>query len=176
MAVWDPYHLKDYKAFYMLQGDNDIGGQIWIFKLLPLTFPFLQVSVGTLLAFTMVACSVLILRYVPPDEVPLTPSHQESIDTVSLQHSSSNQKIDEENSKVCAGPSNEITRPLIAKEGASADPVVVKNVVLDRCKFVSCSSSCLQYFLLFSAILNFKRCELYVLTVLDFVIPRISLG
>lgn len=135
-----------------------------------------MVSVGTLLAFTMVACSVLILRYVPPDEVPLTPSHQESIDTVSLQHSSSNQKIDEENSKVCAGPSNEITRPLIAKEGASADPVVVKNVVLDRCKFVSCSSSCLQYFLLFSAILNFKRCELYVLTVLDFVIPRISLG
>lgn len=91
-----------------------------------------MVSVGTLLAFTMVACSVLILRYVPPDEVPLTPSHQESIDTVSLQHSSSNQKIDEENSKVCAGPSNEITRPLIAKEGASADPVVVKNVVLDR--------------------------------------------
>lgn len=91
-----------------------------------------MVSVGTLLAFTMVACSVLILRYVPPDEVPFTPSHQESIDTVSLQHSSSNQKIDEENSKVCAGPSNEITRPLIAKEGASADPVVVKNVVLDR--------------------------------------------
>ncbi|KAL6335882.1 hypothetical protein AAG906_003507 [Vitis piasezkii] len=91
-----------------------------------------MVSVGTLLAFTMVACSVLILRYVPPDEVPLTPSHQESIDTVSLQHSSSNQKIDEENSKVCAGPSNEITRPLIAKEGASAGPVVVKNVVLDR--------------------------------------------
>lgn len=91
-----------------------------------------MVSVGTLLAFTMVACSVLILRYVPPNEVPLTPSHQESIDTVSLQHSSSNQKIDEENSKVCAGPSNEITRPLIAKEGASADPVVVKNVVLDR--------------------------------------------
>ncbi|KAJ9693743.1 hypothetical protein PVL29_009615 [Vitis rotundifolia] len=90
-----------------------------------------QVSVGTLLAFTMVACSVLILRYVPPDEVPLTPSHQESIDTVSLQHSSSNQKIDEENSKVCAGPSNEITRPLIAKEGASADPVV-KNVAQDR--------------------------------------------
>lgn len=34
---------------------------------------------GTLLAFTTVAISILILRYVPPDEVPLTSSIQESI-------------------------------------------------------------------------------------------------
>jgi cationic amino acid transporter 1 len=38
----------------------------------------LQVSVGTLLAFTIVAVSILILRYVPPDEVPLPSSLQES--------------------------------------------------------------------------------------------------
>ncbi|KAH7675232.1 Amino acid/polyamine transporter I protein [Dioscorea alata] len=38
-----------------------------------------MVSVGTLLAFTTVAISILILRYVPPDEVPLTSSNQESI-------------------------------------------------------------------------------------------------
>lgn len=38
----------------------------------------MQVSVGTLLAFTIVAISILILRYVPPDEVPLPPSMQES--------------------------------------------------------------------------------------------------
>jgi cationic amino acid transporter 1 len=37
-----------------------------------------MVSVGTLLAFTIVAVSILILRYVPPDEVPLPPSMQES--------------------------------------------------------------------------------------------------
>lgn len=38
-------------------------------------FVFLfQVSVGTLLAFTIVAVSILILRYVPPDEVPLPSS------------------------------------------------------------------------------------------------------
>ncbi|XP_062104694.1 cationic amino acid transporter 2, vacuolar-like [Humulus lupulus] len=37
-----------------------------------------MVSVGTLVAFTMVAISVLILRYVPPDKVPLPPSLQES--------------------------------------------------------------------------------------------------
>jgi hypothetical protein len=39
---------------------------------------FLQVSVGTLLAFTIVAVSILILRYVPPDEVPLPSSLQAS--------------------------------------------------------------------------------------------------
>lgn len=38
----------------------------------------MQVSVGTLLAFTIVAISILILRYVPPDEVPLPSSLQAS--------------------------------------------------------------------------------------------------
>ena len=38
----------------------------------------MQVSVGTLLAFTIVAVSILILRYVPPDEVPLPSSLQTS--------------------------------------------------------------------------------------------------
>ncbi|XP_044396107.1 cationic amino acid transporter 2, vacuolar-like [Triticum aestivum] len=37
-----------------------------------------MVSVGTLLAFTIVAVSILILRYVPPDEVPLPTSLQTS--------------------------------------------------------------------------------------------------
>ncbi|KAL3632671.1 Carnitine O-acetyltransferase mitochondrial [Castilleja foliolosa] len=49
-----------------------------------------MVSVGTLLAFTMVAISVLILRYVPPDEVPLPPSYREAIDSVALRYSVSN--------------------------------------------------------------------------------------
>uniref|UniRef100_A0A0D9ZB74 Cationic amino acid transporter C-terminal domain-containing protein n=1 Tax=Oryza glumipatula TaxID=40148 RepID=A0A0D9ZB74_9ORYZ len=37
-----------------------------------------MVSVGTLLAFTIVAVSILILRYIPPDEVPLPSSLQET--------------------------------------------------------------------------------------------------
>ncbi|XP_055806177.1 cationic amino acid transporter 4, vacuolar-like isoform X2 [Solanum dulcamara] len=43
-----------------------------------------MVSVGTLLSFTAVALSILILRYVPPDEVPFLPSDQQS--NVSGQH------------------------------------------------------------------------------------------
>ncbi|KAF5755222.1 putative amino acid/polyamine transporter I [Helianthus annuus] len=46
-----------------------------------------MVSVGTLLAFTMVAISVLILRYVTSDEVPLPSSLQAVIDSVSLRYS-----------------------------------------------------------------------------------------
>lgn len=47
-----------------------------------------MVSVGTLLAFTIVAVSILILRYVPPDGVPILPSPQESADVVSLPQTS----------------------------------------------------------------------------------------
>ncbi|XWS58567.1 hypothetical protein CRYUN_Cryun08bG0045300 [Craigia yunnanensis] len=44
-----------------------------------------MVSVGTLLAFTVVAISILILRYAPPDKVPLPSSLQEYIDSVRMQ-------------------------------------------------------------------------------------------
>ncbi|WJX52847.1 Regulatory protein MIG1 [Trifolium repens] len=45
-----------------------------------------MVSVGTLLAFTTVAVSVLIIRYVPPDEVPIPASLLTSADPL-LRHS-----------------------------------------------------------------------------------------
>lgn len=54
---------------------------------------------GTLLAFTTVAVSVLILRYVPPNEVPLPSSLQESIDSMSLPFSGDIQEVDYNKSK-----------------------------------------------------------------------------
>ncbi|MED6169789.1 Regulatory protein MIG1 [Stylosanthes scabra] len=45
-----------------------------------------MVSVGTLLAFTTVAVSVLIIRYVPPNEIPIPSSLQTSIDQHSCVH------------------------------------------------------------------------------------------
>lgn len=74
-----------------------------------------MVSVGTLLAFTMVAISVLILRYVPPDEVPIPSSLQESIDSVSLRYSTSNDNIEEEKPRDHIGSSAESTRLLLGK-------------------------------------------------------------
>lgn len=90
---------------------------------------FVQVSVGTLLAFTVVAISILILRYVPPDEVPLPSSLRESIASVSLCYSAqvnSEEKTDPVGTKVTNhkqldDPSHAINEesieyPLIAKE------------------------------------------------------------
>uniref|UniRef100_A0A5B7C0N2 Putative Cationic amino acid transporter 2 isoform 1 n=1 Tax=Davidia involucrata TaxID=16924 RepID=A0A5B7C0N2_DAVIN len=95
--------------------------EIWIVAF------FMQVSVGTLLAFTMVAISVLILRYVPPDEVPLPSSLQESIDFVSLRYSSSAQDIDGGNRKDHGGTSKESTQPLLDKgEAPVGCPLIVK--------------------------------------------------
>jgi cationic amino acid transporter 1 len=45
-----------------------------------------MVSVGTLLAFTMVAISLLILRYIPPNKVPMPPSLQDSIVEINVEY------------------------------------------------------------------------------------------
>ena len=89
----------------------------------------LQVSVGTLLAFTMVAISVLILRYVPPDEVPLPPSLQAAIDSVSLRYSNiiSTEETDVEISKAVNGVSGEKDQLLPKKGEISAEsPLIAK--------------------------------------------------
>lgn len=57
-----------------------------------------MVSVGTLLAYTAVAVSVLILRYAPPNEVPFPSSLQESIDSVKMRGSNYFQEIVSKNS------------------------------------------------------------------------------
>jgi len=88
-----------------------------------------MVSVGTLLAFTMVAISVLILRYVPPEEVPVPSSLQASIDSVSLLYSSSSSPEDVEghNPKDSITSGTESTKLLIGKvDEAVVHPLIPK--------------------------------------------------
>ncbi|XP_042392798.1 uncharacterized protein LOC121984083 isoform X2 [Zingiber officinale] len=87
-----------------------------------------RVSVGTLLAFTIVAVSILILRYVPPSEVLLPSFLQQSIDSVSFHHNFQNNGEEADSSGIiCSnqdqddGISQEVSKessdyPLIAKE------------------------------------------------------------
>lgn len=89
-----------------------------------------QVSVGTLLAFTMVAISVLILRYVPPDEVPLPLQYQGSIDTLNQQYTTTE--------KVCE-EAEEATQPLLSaksKEGLLDHPLIVEILDGNRKSFI----------------------------------------
>lgn len=75
---------------------------------------------GTLLAFTMVAISVLILRFVPPDEVPLPSSLQAAIDSVSLRYSNviGTEETDVEVSNGAQKGDISAEYPLIAKVAA----------------------------------------------------------
>ena len=92
---------------------------------------------GTPLAFTMVAISVLILRYVPPDEVPFPSSLQEIIDSVSLRYSTGCQNVTKEKSGSYAGTSTESNLPLLGKATAIEYPVIVKLQAQGNCKFIA---------------------------------------
>ncbi|XP_068635868.1 cationic amino acid transporter 2, vacuolar-like [Aristolochia californica] len=86
-----------------------------------------MVSVGTLLAFTVVAVSILILRYVPPDEVPLPPSLQDSIDSISLPTNDENEEESKEQTNspkeanvISSDGESSTSYPLIEKEAVQA--------------------------------------------------------
>ncbi|KAK7380768.1 hypothetical protein VNO78_33287 [Psophocarpus tetragonolobus] len=93
-----------------------------------------MVSVGTLLAFTVVAISVLILRYIPPEEVPLLPSLKEPIVSASTHYNWSSLEANEEDTKAHDGASGS-RKPEAVKEDVSIgyplipqDPVIGKYV------------------------------------------------
>ncbi|KAI3843840.1 hypothetical protein MKW92_045823 [Papaver armeniacum] len=86
-----------------------------------------MVSVGTLLAFTIVAISILILRYVPPDTVPLSQSFLGSIGPIPSY--SISQENDGGNQMNPVATSSDYSNNSLAKEEASVDyPLIVKQL------------------------------------------------
>ncbi|RZC77799.1 hypothetical protein C5167_001997 [Papaver somniferum] len=86
-----------------------------------------MVSVGTLLAFTIVAISILILRYVPPDTVPLSQSFLGSIGPIPSY--SISQENDGGNQINPVATSSAYSNNSLAKEEASVDyPLIVKQL------------------------------------------------
>ncbi|RZC82916.1 hypothetical protein C5167_045704 [Papaver somniferum] len=86
-----------------------------------------MVSVGTLLAFTIVAISILILRYVPPDTVPLSQSFLGSIGPIPSY--SISQENDGGNQINHVATSSAYSNNSLAKEEASVDyPLIVKQL------------------------------------------------
>ncbi|KEH25558.1 cationic amino acid transporter 2, vacuolar protein [Medicago truncatula] len=122
------------------------------------------VSVGTLIAFTISAITVLIVRYIPPIEVPLPHSRQEPIDSESMEYSWSHLETNKNDAN---------RKPLIVKEDASTDyPLIAKYLAIDkyngnRKKIVGCviASICLGVF-----VLTFAACSAYLLSSVRFTL------
>ncbi|XP_078430842.1 cationic amino acid transporter 3, mitochondrial-like [Wolffia australiana] len=87
-----------------------------------------MVSVGTLLAFTVVAVSILILRYVPPDEVPLPTAFHESVSS-RYSGGGSSRGGDDSVEKVIEGTSSSSDL-----EGSTEFPLILKENVKERVK------------------------------------------
>ncbi|XP_042400170.1 cationic amino acid transporter 3, mitochondrial-like isoform X1 [Zingiber officinale] len=87
-----------------------------------------MVSVGTLFSFTIVAISILVVRYLPPDEIPLPASLMESIDSVSLRYSIQ-QKSEKKQRSVENSGSNKIQHDGLSQDTTNASiaqPLILK--------------------------------------------------
>lgn len=85
-----------------------------------------MVSVGTLFAFTMVAVSILVLRYVPPAEIPLPASFHESISSVSLRYGI--QGIERGSCKSVAAENKEDSQCAVDVDPSLEYPLIIKDV------------------------------------------------
>ncbi|EOY10494.1 Cationic amino acid transporter 4 isoform 2 [Theobroma cacao] len=91
-----------------------------------------MVSVGTLLAFTVVAISILILRYAPPDEVPLPPSLQQSIDSVRMQLDDDSQGTGRKNFNGVVDIVEQSSHQLEDGEAEIQCPLIQKQITEDK--------------------------------------------
>uniref|UniRef100_A0A9I9CUT2 Cationic amino acid transporter C-terminal domain-containing protein n=1 Tax=Cucumis melo TaxID=3656 RepID=A0A9I9CUT2_CUCME len=89
-----------------------------------------MVSVGTLFAFATVAVSVLILRYIPPNEVPLPSSLHESFDPLSLPIHTSADDVDGQYTE--NNSTKDSARPLLAKVDSSVDIPIIGSYLARR--------------------------------------------
>lgn len=122
-------------------------------------------SVGTLLAFTVVAISILILRYVPPNEVPLPSSFHESIHSVSsrynLQEKIEESPQDETYSVQDAGPNIPLVNEdsfgnywVVCVNDGKMNNVSSANVAFPYSLFFRSKCFCRIFFLMSSALLE----------------------
>lgn len=82
---------------------------------------------GTLLAFTTVAVSVLIIRYVPPDEVPIPSSLLSSVDPL-VSHSGGDTEEDRAMSSVDLSNYYENNHLRDKSEVLLGHPLIIKEV------------------------------------------------
>ncbi|WVZ05054.1 hypothetical protein V8G54_018400 [Vigna mungo] len=90
-----------------------------------------MVSVGTLLAFTTVAISVLIIRYVPPNEVPIPSSLLSSVDQL-LGHSGGHIGVDRDISPLDPASYYEDSHLHDKSEALLEHPLIIKEVTKDE--------------------------------------------
>lgn len=90
---------------------------------------------------------MLILRYVPPDVVPLPSSLQEAIDSVSLKYRNTTSpgdsavgdaNVSNANGKVV--PPEKPVPVLVGKESTVEDPLIEKVTVQLNCKLIRCKN------------------------------------
>ncbi|XP_021888770.1 cationic amino acid transporter 4, vacuolar isoform X2 [Carica papaya] len=91
-----------------------------------------MVSIGTLLAFTAAAVSVLILRYVPPNEVPLPSSLEWCIDSESLGFISDMKKIESANLQEAIEASGGNQHLLANQEASIEYPLIEKQIAQEN--------------------------------------------
>ena len=89
---------------------------------------------GTLLAFTVVAISILVLRYIPPNEIPLPPSLQDSVDYVSSGYDWRSDETTERDAEAITGTSDSTKTSVIQEDASIEYPLIPKQLAIGRCE------------------------------------------